>query len=291
MDDRPFSPKIDRTFPKPKLVLPPGACDCHFHFIGPQAQFPLNPVRPFDQLQFEDTTYEDWEKMQAATGLSRGLHVQSMMYGRNYESALHAACRYPDRIRTVVIMPWSDITDRELTVLTDAGIVGARLSWRTEKNLDQRMIDRLDGFGWQMHYLVRAGELDPAWGETILNTPGEFVLEHAGYPPAEEGPDSKAFDFVMKCLDTGRCWVKLSARFTAQDDFPFDDTNAFVHKMVAHAPERLLWSSDWPHPQYFKPMVNDVRLVDQMLDWVPDEKTRNMIFVDNPIRAFGFDPV
>jgi predicted TIM-barrel fold metal-dependent hydrolase len=291
MDDRPFSPKIDRTFPKPRLVLPPGACDCHFHFIGPQAQFPLNPVRPFDQLQFEDTTYDDWEKMQAATGLSRGLHVQSMMYGRNYESALHAACRYPDRIRTVVIMPWSEITDRELSVLTDAGIVGARLSYRTEKNLDQRMIDRLDGFGWQMHYLVRAGELDPAWGKSILDTPGEFVLEHAGYPPAEQGPDSKAFDFVLECLDTGRCWVKLSTRFTAQDDFPFDDTDAFVHKLVAHAPERLLWSSDWPHPQYFKPMVNDVKLVDQMLDWVPDEKTRNMIFVDNPIKAFGFDPV
>ena len=290
-DDRPFSPKIDRTYPPPKLKLPPGACDTHFHFIGPQAQFPLNPVRPFDHLQFEDTTYPDWERMQAACGLSRGLHVQSMMYGRNYESAVHAQCRYPDRIRTVVIMPWPEITDRELTFLTDIGVVGARLSWRTEKSLDQRVIDRLNGFGWQMHYLVRAGELDPEWAKIILATPGEFVLEHTGYPPADQGPDSKAFDFVMQCIDTGRCWLKLSARFTAQDDFPFDDTNAFVHKLVAHAPERLLWSSDWPHPQYFKPMVNDVSLVDMMLDWVPDEKTRNMIFVDNPIRAFGFDPV
>jgi len=291
MDERPFSQKIDRTYPTPKLKAPAGACDCHFHFIGPQAQFPLNPVRPFDQLQFEDTTYADWEAMQAGLGLSRGLHVQSMMYGRNYESALHAQYRYPDRIRTVVIMPWSEITDRELTVLTDAGIVGARLAWRTEKNLDQRMIDRLHSFGWQMHYLVRAGELDPEWGKTILKSPGEFVLEHAGYPPADQGPDSKAFGFVMDCLDTGRCWVKLSARFTGQEDFPFDDTDAFVHKMVAHAPERLLWSSDWPHPQYFKPMVNDVKLLDQMLDWVPDEKTRTMILVDNPAKAFGFPAV
>ncbi len=291
MDERPFSPKIDRTYPQPKLKLPPGACDCHFHFIGPQAQFPLNPVRPFDHLQFEDTTYPDWEAMQAGLGLSRGLHVQSMMYGRNYESALHAQCRYPDRVRTVLIMPWPEITDRELQMLTDVGVVGARLSWRTEKNLDQRMIDRLTSFGWAMHYLVRTGEMDQAWGETILKTPGKFVIEHTGYPPADQGPDSDAFGFVMKCLDTGRGWVKLSPRFTAQEDFPFDDTDPFVHKLVAHAPHRLLWGSDWPHPQYFKPMPNDVKLLDQMLDWVPDEATRKKIFVDNPAELFGFPPL
>jgi predicted TIM-barrel fold metal-dependent hydrolase len=288
VDSRPFSPKIDRSYPQPKLKLPPGACDCHFHFIGPQAQFPLNPVRPFDHLQFEDTTYPDWETMQAATGLSRGLHVQSMMYGRNYESALHAQCRYPDRIRTVVIMPWPEITDRELQLLTDAGVVGARLSWRTEKSLDTRMIGRLGGFGWQMHYLVRVDEMDPDWGGIILNTPGKFVIEHTGYPKAEDGPDSDAFGFVLKALDTGRCWVKLSPRFSAQDDFPFDDTDPFIDRLVAHAPERLLWGSDWPHPQYFKPMVNDVKLVDMLLDWLPDEATRKRILVDNPAELFGF---
>ena len=64
-----------------------------------------------------------------------------------------------------------------------------------------------------------------------------------------------------------------------------------VHKLVQHAPTRLLWGSDWPHPQYFKPMPNDVALLDMMLDWVPDEKTRKLIFVDNPAEAFGFPPV
>ena len=62
----------------------------------------------------------------------------------------------------------------------------------------------------------------------------------------------------------------------------------FAGLVVQHAPTRLLWGSDWPHPQYFKPMPNDVRLLDQMLDWVPDEKTRKLIFVDNPAEAFGF---
>ena len=290
VDERPFSPRIDRSYPTPRLRLPPGACDCHFHFIGPQEQFPLRPNHVFSHLQFENTSFDDWEKMQAALGLSRGLHVQSMMYGRSYEIVLHAQSRFPDRIRTVVIMPWPGITDRELTILTDNGVVGARLAWRTEKALDRRQIDRLDHFGWSMHYLVRTGEMDPAWGEVILASPGNFVIEHTGYPPPETGPDSAEFGFVMKCLETGRGWVKLSPRFSAEETFPFADTNPFIQKLVEAAPDRLLWGSDWPHPQYFKPMPNDIGLLDMMLDWVPDEATRRMIFVDNPAELFGFPP-
>jgi predicted TIM-barrel fold metal-dependent hydrolase len=290
-DVRPFSPRIDRTYPAPKLKLPPGACDCHFHFIGPQAQFPLRPNHVFSHLQFEDTSFDDWLKMQAALGLSRGLHVESMMYGRNYEIVLHAQTRFPDRLRAIVNLPRSEITDRELTILTDSGVVGARIAWRTEKNLDRRQIDRLNGFGWSMHYLVRVADMDPTWAETILASPGNFVIEHTGYPPPGEGPDGAAFGFVMRCLDTGRCWVKLSPRFSAEENFPFADTDPFIRKLVEAAPDRLLWGSDWPHPQYFKPMPNDVALLDMMLDWVPDEAVRNRIFVDNPAELFGFPPV
>jgi predicted TIM-barrel fold metal-dependent hydrolase len=95
----------------------------------------------------------------------------------------------------------------------------------------------------------------------------------------------------MRCLDTGRSWVKLSPRFSGEDTLPFSDTYPFVDKLVRAAPERLLWGSDWPHPQYFKPMPNDVDLLDMMLDWVPDDKVRNMILVDNPAELCGFPPV
>lgn len=288
MNDLPFSPRIDRTYPKPKLILPPGSCDCHFHFIGPQMQFPLLENHVFSHLQFEDTTFSDWETMQGRLGLSRGLHVQSMMYGRNYEIALHAQCRYPDRLRTVVNLPWDEITDHELTILTESGVVGARVSWRIEKNLNSRMIDRLTDFGWSIHYLVRTEELDEEWAKIILATSGDFVIEHTGYPPADKGADSKEFSFVMECLETGRGWIKLSPRFSNQDNFPFDDTNEFIFKLTAAAPDKLLWGSDWPHPQYFKPMPNDVSLLDMMLDWIPDEKTRNLVMVENPAKLFGF---
>jgi predicted TIM-barrel fold metal-dependent hydrolase len=188
-------------------------------------------------------------------------------------------------------VPWPHITDGELDILTKAGVVGYRITWRLTREIDQKMVGRTTERGWSMHYLHRADEahMDP-WKPIILKTPGKFVLEHMGGVDPGKGIDGEGFKFVLQCLDTGRCWVKLSPRISKQDDFPFSDTDPLVTKLVQHAPNRLLWGSDWPHPQYFKPMPNDVALLDQVLDWVPDEKTRKLIFVDNPAEVFGFPP-
>jgi 2-pyrone-4,6-dicarboxylate lactonase len=290
--ERPLSPRIDRNYRKPKLKLPPGACDTHFHFIGPQKQFPLKPNHVFSHLEFEDTPIEDWLKMQDALGLARGLHVQSMMYENNYELVLHAQSRFPDRLRAVVI-PWSGITDPELEILTRSGVVGYRVTNRLEKEgIDARMVARTHEQGWSMHYLVRSDEpASEGWKPQILASPGRFVLEHLGGIEPERGLSSSGFKFVQECLDTGRCWVKISPRVTRQDNFPFSDVKPFVEHLAARYPDRLLWGSDWPHPQYFKPMPNDIDLLDQMLDWVPDEAVRNKIFVDNPAELFGFSPL
>jgi 2-pyrone-4,6-dicarboxylate lactonase len=283
---KPLSPRIDRNYRAPKLKLPPGACDTHFHFIGPQKLFPLKPNHVFAHLEFEDTPVEDWLKMQAALGLSRGLHVQSMMYENNYEIVLHTQSLFSGRLRAVAI-PWPGITDNELRILTECGVVGYRVTHRLEKEVDQRMVARVHEHGWAIHYLVKP---DPEWRRRILASPGRFVLEHMGGIDPSEGLESASFKFVRQCLDTGRCWVKLSPRPSKQESFPFDDMLPFVHTLVEHYPNRLLWGSDWPHPQYFKPMPKDVDLLDQMLDWVPEESTRKRIFVDNPAECLGFPP-
>ena len=188
---RPFSPKIDRTYAKPKLKLPPGACDTHFHFIGPQQQFPLKPSHVFSHLEFEDTPIEDWLKMQDALGLTRGLHVQSMMYENNYEIALHGQCRFPDRLRAVVI-PWPGITEGELDILTKAGAVGYRITNRLAKTIDQRLVARTHEHGWSMHYLVKLDEKDD-WNAQILASPGNFVIEHMGGVNPAKGVDGAGF--------------------------------------------------------------------------------------------------
>jgi 2-pyrone-4,6-dicarboxylate lactonase len=284
--NRAKSPPIRRDYKTPRLKLPPGACDTHFHFIGPQAQFPLKPDHVFSQLEFDDTTADDWLDMQQAMGLSRGVLVNSMMYGHNYEIALYGLGRFPDRLRAIV-SPWSGVTDRELELLTKAGVVGARFAARLDPVLDERLVHRVHEHGWSASYLGLSPERRPR----ILASPGRFVIEHAGHPPTGKGIDSPEFKFVLQCLDTGRCWVKINPRFSHADDFPFADTTPFIRKLVEHAPNRLVWCSDWPHPQYFRPMPNDGDLVDIMLDWVPDAATRNRIFVDNPAECFNFPPV
>lgn len=283
---RPLSPLIDRNYPKPKIKLPAGACDTHFHFIGPQKLFPLKPEHCFSHLEFEDTPIEDWLALQDALGLQRGLHVQSMMYENNYELVLHGQSRYPDRLRAAVI-PWPGITDNELAILTANGVVGYRITWRLMKAIDQRLVARCHEHGWGMHYLVKPDE-QPEWLPQVLASPGRFVLEHMGGIDPSKGLDSAAFRFVQACLDTGRCWVKLSPRPSKQNDFPFDDMLPFAKVLVERYPTRLMWGSDWPHPQYFKPMPNDVALIDQLLDWIPNEAIRNKVLVDNPAECLGF---
>jgi predicted TIM-barrel fold metal-dependent hydrolase len=287
-DARPLSPPIHRTYRAPRLKLPPGACDTHFHFIGPQTLYPLKPGHLFSHLRFEDTTIDDWIALQSALGLSRGLHVQSMMYENIYQLLLHAQCRMPDRIRAVAI-PDASITDKELRLLTESGVVGYRLAWRLAKQIDDRLVARVAAHGWQVHWLIH-GEHTEHWQPRILASPGSFVIEHMGGVRPEQGLGGPDWTFIRRCIDTGRCWVKLSPRPSRRDTFPFDDMRPFARWLVENAPDRVLWGSDWPHPQYFKPMPSDVDLLDEMLDWVPEEHLRQKILVDNPEQLFRFDP-
>jgi len=287
MSERQKSPAWDHRLRSPKLRLPPGATDCHFHFIGPQELYPLRPKHVFAHLDFEDDTIDDWCELQKALGLSRGIHVLSMMYKHSYELMLHSLYRFPDRLRGVVC-PHPSITDGELEVLTKAGVRGARFAYRMNPTIDASVLWRTYEQGWSAHYLLKGMEEIAGWGQIILASPGKFCLEHMGLPPTEKGVDSWEFRFVRECLDTGRCWLKLSPRISSQDTFPFSDVTPFVRLVADSYPSRLLWGTDWPHPQYFKPMPNDADLVDQLAEWLPTEALRQQVLVDNPAELFGF---
>jgi 2-pyrone-4,6-dicarboxylate lactonase len=281
------APAPDRNLRAPKLKLPPGATDCHFHIYGPQTRFPLAPSRGH---QMEDSTLQDLLALQKALGLSRGVVTQSFQNGFMYEFMLHALTSEPERLRGVT-SPAPDITDGEFDILAKAGVVGMRFARRSTPELDVRTLKRGHERGLHAQYFLTDGDDIAAWGDQILSLPSRFVLDNLGNPPIEKGIESDEFRFVRKCLDTGRCWVKLTARFSKQDNFPFDDILPFVHHVVARYPDRILWGSDWPHPGYFKPMPNDADLVDLVAAWAPDEAVRKKLFVDNPIELFGFAPV
>jgi 2-pyrone-4,6-dicarboxylate lactonase len=281
--ERARSPGPDRSLKAPRLRLPAGAWDTHVHIFGPQARFPLAEKR---KLDVEDCTLDDLVALHRSLGFSHGLLVQSFQHSYSYEYMVHALSREPARLRGVTMLA-PDVTDAELEILKRAGVIATRFAYRAAPELDLRLMARVHELGWQCHFMLHGEAEMQAWGDKILATPGLFVIEHSGWPPIEKGPDSAAFRFVLACLDTGRCWVKLSPRYSLQKTLPFSDVLPFVRALVARAPDRLLWGSDWPHPNYFDPMPNDADLLDLMLDWVPDEATRKRIFVDNPAALFG----
>jgi predicted TIM-barrel fold metal-dependent hydrolase len=287
--ERQKSPPPVRKTKKPRLKAPPGTCDTHFHIYGPQARFPLNEARP---LEVEDSTFDDVVELHDALGVERGVIVQSLMQGHSYEYMLNALCRDPAHFRGVA-MPAPNITDAELEILDQAGVVGARFAFRWSADIDMNMIARIHELGWHPQFWFRGEDEALAWRDTMLAVPGNFVIDHMGWQPAQDGIDAPGFHVVLDCLETGRCWVKLSGpnRFTALNSPPYADTLPFAQALVARAPERLLWGSDWPHPDHFEEMPNDGDLFDLMLDWSPDPGTRKQIMSDNPAELFGFPPL
>ncbi len=280
------SPPPQRDTKTPRLKTPAGATDTHFHLYGPSKRFPYHPDAP---ILVEDSTLDDMLKLHDTLGIERGVIVHSVVQGNTYEYLLHALSREPKRLRGIAL-PAPDITDRELEILTNAGVVGARFAFRANPEINTDIIARTHEFGWHPQFWFRGPDEAAAWRNTMLATPGNFVIDHMGWQPAELGIDSPGFRVVLDCLDTGRCWVKLSGpmRFSQEPQPPYSDTVVFAQTLIERNPERVMWGSDWPHPDHFEGMPNDGDLLDLLLEWAPDEMLRKKILVDNPAELFGF---
>lgn len=281
-------PPPERQPKRPALQAPAGACDCHFHVFGPQSRFPFVEPRPLDA---EDCPIEELLALQRRLGLERGVVVQTLLYGDDNACLLDALARHPDRLRGVACVG-ATATDAELEALTAQGVVANRFSYRRSPKVDGDLVRRLHEHGWHPQFWFEGEAQILAWRETMLASPGDFVIDHMGWQPVGRGLDALGFRTLLECLDTGRCWVKLSGpnRFSAADEHPYADTAEFARRLIERAPTRVLWGSDWPHPNWWKPMPNDADLLDLLLDWAPDPADRQRILVDNPAALFGFPP-
>jgi 2-pyrone-4,6-dicarboxylate lactonase len=127
--------------------------------------------------------------------------------------------------------------------------------------------------------------------DQLLEFDCTVVLDHFARIPARGGVDSANFKKLLSMLDTGRVWVKLSGPMRITDEEPpYPSVIPLARALVRHAPERLVWGSDWPHTNMWdRTMPNDGDLVDMIGEWIPDEATRRRILVDNPGRLYGFE--
>jgi D-galactarolactone isomerase len=185
------------------------------------------------------------------------------------------------------------VADPELERLTRGGIRAVRLMTLNGGTLGLDVMDEMAArvlpFGWHVDVQLDGREL-PRHEAQLARLPGRFVVDHTGKFLEPVAPTHPAFLSLLRLIDTGRCWVKLSGPYETSRVGPpgYDDVGALARALIAHAPERLLWASNWPHPTAPGGPPDEADLLDLLLDWAPDEQTRKRILVDNPAELYGF---
>jgi D-galactarolactone isomerase len=273
---------------RPRLAVPAGACDTHIHIYD--RAVPSAPGGPPLPGHFPLAAYR---ALQARLGLERVIVVQPNAYQDDNRVTLEAIRALGAAAKGVgVVKP--DVSDAELARLTKGGIVAQRIFNLPNGAVPLAQMDdvmaRVHPFGWFANIQLDGREL-PEYEARIARLPGRFVIDHTGKYLEPVAPDHPAFAALLRLIDTGRCWVKLSAPYeTSRTGAPgYADVSRLARSLVRHAPERMLWASNWPHPSAppdARP--DDAALLDLLLDWAPDAATRRRILVDNPAELYGF---
>jgi predicted TIM-barrel fold metal-dependent hydrolase len=273
----------------PKLVAPPGACDCHMH-IYDAARFP--PQRPGSRMQ-ENATVDDYRRLQKRLGTTRTVVVQPAAYGVDNRVTLDAIAQLGIARGVAVVHP--DVSDVELRSLQEGGVRGIRFTVFdpatavTRIDMIEPLAARVAAIGWHVQIHMRGDQIvDNA--DLLRRLPSTIVIDHMGRVPFPDGVGHAAFRVVCELVDKGKTWVKLSGAYQDTKVGPptYADATALARAYVKAAPERLVWGSDWPHPTE-KQKPDDALLFDLLLDWAPDTLTRRRILVDNPAMLYGFD--
>jgi 2-pyrone-4,6-dicarboxylate lactonase len=280
-----------RQVRKPALVLPAQAADCHAHVFGPIDKYPYAANRLYTP---PPVFLEDYLLMHRAVGLERGVLVQTGLYGNDNSFIVDAIAVNPRKLRGIALIDES-ISDAELAHLAASGIRGFRVNRTAKAGLSievaRRLAERVRHLGWHVQLLLDV-EDHPDLDTLLGSFATEVVIDHMGRPDPRRGVGAPGFQALIRLLRSGRGWAKLSAPYrTSLREPPYDDLTPFAHALVAAAPDRLVWGSDWPHVLLDSTMPNDGDLVDQIAVWVPDADIRRGILVDNAERLYGFDRI
>lgn len=298
-------PSLDRTHRAPAVALPPGAADCHMHVLGPFDRYPLAAERAYT---VDEALLESHESMKRQVGLERTVLVQASGCGYDNRAMLDALARLGPRGRAIAVLPLAT-AGTELAALHRAGVRGLRLNLGTLASFHAGDRAQLVGehervlapLGWHLQVFADAATL-VALEPALACRQVPVVIDHMGLPDAAGGTGQPVFQTVLRLLALPHVWVKLSGadRITRASG-RLRDAIPFMRALVAAAPERLVWGSDWPHIGFHsgRPVHDDAvlphrnldagELLDVLSEAVPDATARRAILADNPARLYGFD--
>lgn len=276
----------------PRRALPANACDCHAHILGPAARHPYIAERIYTP---PDCLLADYRAMLAALGVTRAVLVQPSVYGTDNRALLQALNEMQGAWRGVAVVE-PTISEVELRAMHAAGVRGVRVNVVDVRDGKgalplaalRALAERIAPLGWHMEFLLHVDEF-PRLDAELAGFPVDVVLGHLGYMRTALGLDHPGIQALLRLLQSGRAWVKLSGPYRiSAGGLPYDDVTPFAHALLQAAPDRVLWGSDWPHVMLKGAMPNDGELADLLGTWIPDEALRRQVLADNPARLYGF---
>ena len=283
----------DRDPRKPRTVLPKGAIDTHVHVFA--RGYALNPDRGYTP---PDATLADLRHLHKTLGVDRVVFTQPSIYGTDNAAILDGmAALNADKSDTArgVVAVKGDVTDKELEAFDKRGIRGIRLNTDNKGGMPIELKDvpklaaRIKPLGWHFEWLFPGKdivELMPTF--KALTIP--MSIGHFAYQPATAGVKAPGFQALLELMRAGNTWMKISGanRVSETDLPPYDDVKPLAHALIEAQPDRIMWGTDWPHPNKYLVNPNDGDLVDAFGDWVQDETMRRRIMVDNPAKLYRF---
>jgi D-galactarolactone isomerase len=274
----------------PKHTAPANACDCHMH-IYDAARFPMVPSQ---RVPPTNAAVPQYRLLQKRIGTTRVVIVTPRNYATKNDATLDAIRQFGPNARGVVVVH-PTVTAAELKRLDAAGVRGIRFSLSDPAtavvtlDMVEPLSRRVADLGWHVQFNVD-GQQVVEWADLLRRLPSQIVFDHMGHPSLPAGTEHPSHRIILRLIERGRTWVKLSGAYSnSQIGPPYPEATRIAQAFVKAAPERMVWGSDWPHPTEppdRKP--DDAALFDLLSEWAPDDPTRRRILVDNPATLYGF---
>lgn len=268
---------------------PPGACDAHCHIWGPAARFPFAERRPYTP---PDRGKEDLAALYAQLGIERSVIVQAIVHGTDNAAMLDAIASSNGRYRGIALID-DTFDEKALQALHESGVRGVRFGFvkhlkaRPDLGFFRRTVERIAPLGWHAQIHLDAVDLIELREELdALRIP--FVIDHMGRVDAAGGLEQPAFRELLEQVRRENCWVKVSGsdRVSAAGT-PFHDALPFAQALIAAAPDRVVWGTDFPHSNPRHVVEDDWTLLD-LLPLMTDQAGLQRLLIDNPARLYGF---
>ncbi|WP_245189118.1 amidohydrolase family protein [Mameliella alba] len=281
----PFHPSPKR----PDYHPPEGAVDAHCHVFGPGAVFPYGPERKYTPC---DAPKEKLFELRDFLGFARNVIVQASCHGKD-NAALVDALEASDGLARGIAIVGADVDDAELQALHAAGVRGVRFNFvkrlvdATPHEVFERIAAKVARLGWHIVVYFEGQDLAEV-APLVRRLPGIVVVDHMGRPDVTEGVEGVGFRAFMEFLaEDTRYWVKVSCpeRLTVAGP-PYDDVVPFARALVERFPDRVLWGTDWPHPNMKSHVPDDGALVDVIPRIAVTADLRQRLLVDNPMRLY-----